>query len=118
MGDFPVAAGCWTEMVVRRESGDLGSKNSNSVEEEDGQGRAAGWREGRSRVEAHGTQMVAPTLSVESTFGGAGQQNQISPGYVPSKSLGRQTQSCAVYTQRVPLGRRVAGTCSCSQSER
>ena len=33
MGNFPVAAGCWTEMVVKREGGDLGSKNGSSVEE-------------------------------------------------------------------------------------
>lgn len=34
--------------------------------------------------------MVAPTLSVESTFGGAGQQNQISLEYVPSRILLRR----------------------------
>lgn len=66
MGNFPVAAVCWTEVVVKveiRESVDPGSKNGSSVEKEDGQGGLrAGEKEG-SR--AHGTQVVAPTLWVE-----------------------------------------------------
>jgi len=58
MGDFSVAAGCWTERMVIRDGVDLGSKNGNSVEEEDGQGGLqAGEKEGRvSR--AHGSLLL------------------------------------------------------------
>lgn len=59
MGKFPVAVGCWTERMVRREGGGLGSKNGSSVKEEDRRGELQ-VREKEGRVSrAHG---VAPTL--------------------------------------------------------
>jgi hypothetical protein len=75
MGDFPVAAGFWTERMVRREGGGLGSKNGSSVEEEDGQGELQ-TREKEGRVSrAHG---VAPTLWGRVDVWRGSQQNEIS----------------------------------------
>ncbi|KAJ8117275.1 hypothetical protein OPT61_g1480 [Boeremia exigua] len=70
MGDFPVAAGCWTEWVVIRKSGDLGSRDGCSVEEEDGQGvLQAGEKEGRGS-RAHGTWLLLP-FGVENVWWGS-----------------------------------------------
>jgi hypothetical protein len=75
MGDFPVAAGCWTERMVKREGRGLGSKSGSGVEEEDGQGELQA-REEEGRVSrAHG---VAPTLWGRVDVRRGSQQNEIS----------------------------------------
>ena len=95
MADFPVAADCWTEVVVTREGVDLGSKNGSSVEEEDGQGGLqAGEKEGRgSRVEgARDAGGRSYPLGTSRRLAGQATRTTI-PGRVPSKyrasSLGR-----------------------------
>jgi hypothetical protein len=93
MGDFPVAAGCWTEEMVIREAGDPGLKNGSSVEEEDGQGGLqAGEKEGRvSR--AHG---VAPTLWGRVEVGRGSQQNEIFRATRQENALLRREAGAAV----------------------
>jgi hypothetical protein len=47
MDDFPVAAGCWIEMMVRRESGDLGRRTATAWKRKTAKGELqAGEKEG------------------------------------------------------------------------